>query len=74
MKWPWGTPISHEQRTETAKLLMNICQVIVLAILARPFIPELAKNLTFYDNMYGAILVIILFLVAMRLLREDNKK
>jgi hypothetical protein len=70
MKWPWGSIFNYEQRKETAKMLLGICQIIILAIIAGPFIPDLAKRLTLIEIIYGFILITLLYLIAMRLLKE----
>jgi hypothetical protein len=72
VKWPWGTKITIEQRKETAKFLLGICQVVVLAIIAGPFVPGLVKQPSVWNNIYGAIGSMILYLIAMRLLKEEK--
>lgn len=70
MKWPWGSPFTIEQRKETARVLLNVCHVIALGLIASPFIPGLAKRLALEDTIYGIFLVLFLYLLAMRLLKE----
>jgi capsule polysaccharide export protein KpsE/RkpR len=72
VKWPWGSAFTTEQRKETAKMLVGVCQVIILAIIASPFIPELAKKPNLYDTLYGLLVFLFLYLVAMGLLKENK--
>lgn len=73
MKWPWGSIFNLEQRKETAKVLLGVCQTIVLAIIASPYIPAIVKKLTIWDdNIYGSIASFILYLLSMRLLKEKK--
>jgi hypothetical protein len=50
-------------------MLLGVCQVVILAVIASPFIPELAKTPSWSDNIYGFVIIIFLYLIAMRLLR-----
>lgn len=70
MRWPWGTVLNDDQRKETAHVLLSVCQIVLVALLASPFLPEVADKLGFWERFYGAILDLILYLVAMRLLRK----
>ncbi len=70
MEWPWGTVLNEDQRKETAHVLLSVCQVVLIALLASPFLPQVADKLGFWDRLYGAILDLGLYLIAMRLLRR----
>lgn len=64
--------LNNEQRKETSKILLRVCEVIVIALIARPFIPGLEKVLTIKDNMYGILLLLFLYLGAMKLLKGSK--
>ncbi len=66
--------ISDQQRIETAKMLLGICQVFLLAIVAGPYISPIAKKLTFWDNVYGLINSLIIYIISMILLKRKEKK
>ena len=70
MRWPWGSEFTTEQRQETAKVFLRVFEVIFIALIACPFIPGIAKRLTMNNTIYGYLLVLILYLSAMRLLRK----
>lgn len=69
MKWTRRMVFTDDQRKETAKMLLGICEVIILAIVAGPYIAPVAKKLTFWDNVYGFTFSAFLYLVSMRRLR-----
>ena len=69
MKWPWGTKITKDQRKESAKFLLNLCQGIALGILLAQFVPGLGVKLSKSDLTSGFFLSAGLYLIAMRLLR-----
>jgi hypothetical protein len=73
MKWPWGSKFSYDQRKETAKLFLGVCQIVVIALFAAPFVPEFAKHLSSGEIAYGAILITLLYLTAMKFLSEIEK-
>jgi hypothetical protein len=64
--------LNTEQKKETAKLFLGICQVVVLAIIAGKFIPGLEKNFTLYDNVYGTLLIVTSYFAGMLLLKEKK--
>lgn len=70
MKWPWGSLFNEDQRKETAKLLLRIAEIVILGILATPFLPEVSQWLTLSDRMYGILLAGSFYILAMRLLRK----
>lgn len=73
MRWLTPKKLNREQRLETAKLLLSVCQFVILGIFASPFVPGLAA-LTFLDRIYGTLLVSVLYLLAMVLLKEVKNR
>jgi len=64
--------LNDEQQKETAKILLRVCEVIVITLIARPFIPGLEKELTIDDNIYGLLVLLLLYLIAMFLIKKEK--
>ena len=64
-------PFNRTQRIETAKMLLGICEVILLAIIAGPFIDPLANRLTAWDTLVGTIIAGIVYFLAIKLLQDQ---
>lgn len=73
MDWLDKRIYNRDQSKETAKMLLRICEVILIAIFAGQYISPIAKKLTIWDNAYGFILAILLYAGAMLLLVQNKK-
>ena len=74
MKWPWGSHITQIQAKEAAKFLLGLCQATIIGTAGYSLLPNVDILQKILVSVAAIIVIVVLFLVAMKLLKEVKPK
>ena len=69
-KWPWGSEFTEHQAEESAKFLLNLSQATFIGSFGAFFLKDIEAGFQILIFLIGFITGILLYLFAMRLLKE----